>query len=197
MYLMSHLSSRNELPKWLNELGLTDTAVEVGTHRGIYARIFLSRWKGKTLYCVDPWEEAVGYEDQAQHLEHSTGDRVRDYQYCVRYLSLFKGRVEIIKGTSMEALRKLHRENIRPDFVYLDGNHEPPHVEVDIKEWWDILKPGGVLAGHDIVCPGPDRDDNWGKYIQPVVQEFFKGHEVNLIVEEGGLPWTYHVRKGG
>lgn len=197
MYLMSHMSSRNQLPQFLNERGLTKVAIEVGTHRGQYAEIFLSQWIGGKLHCVDPWETADDYSGQEKFLELSDGDRAKDHAECIKNLSRFEDRVEIHKMTSMEFARKARRDGIKPDFVYLDGNHKPPHVEWDIKTWWEILRPGGVLAGHDIVMTGDDREDNWGRHIQPVVQTYFRNYEVSLIVEEGSRPWTYYVVKGG
>lgn len=195
MYLMSHLSSRNQLPNFLNERGLKGVAVEVGTHRGDYAEIFLRKWKGEKLYCVDPWETATeDYSGQAKTLHESDGDRHHDYLTCLDNLRHDMDRVEILKQTSMMAKSLLYSRGVFPDFVYLDGNHEPPHVKNDIFHWWSLLRVGGVLAGHDIVCPG-EPDGGWGCYIQPVVQKFFKDEKVYLIVEEKNLPWTYYVVK--
>jgi SAM-dependent methyltransferase len=39
------------------------------------------------------------------------------------------------------------------DFVFLDNDHSAPHVLKELKAWWPKVKPGGVLAGHDINWP--------------------------------------------
>jgi predicted O-methyltransferase YrrM len=36
------------------------------------------------------------------------------------------------------------------DFVFLDDNHETVHVAKEMAAWWPKVKPGGILAGHDI-----------------------------------------------
>ena len=36
------------------------------------------------------------------------------------------------------------------DFVYIDGNHSFKHAKQDIEMWWEKLKPGGILCGHDV-----------------------------------------------
>jgi hypothetical protein len=36
------------------------------------------------------------------------------------------------------------------DFVFLDDDHTTPHVLKELDAWWPKVKPGGVLAGHDM-----------------------------------------------
>lgn len=40
------------------------------------------------------------------------------------------------------------------DFLYIDGQHEPPEVDEDFKVWLPFIKSGGTLALHDSDCPG-------------------------------------------
>ena len=35
------------------------------------------------------------------------------------------------------------------DFVYIDGNHAENYVADDIKNYFPLLKKGGVIGGHD------------------------------------------------
>ncbi len=44
------------------------------------------------------------------------------------------------------------------DFIYLDGAHDYENVKKELPIYWDMVKPGGVLAGHDY-C-------NWGEKTQ-------------------------------
>lgn len=39
------------------------------------------------------------------------------------------------------------------DCVWLDGAHDAPSVLADLEAWWPKVKPGGVLAGHDVQWP--------------------------------------------
>ena len=39
------------------------------------------------------------------------------------------------------------------DFVYLDGDHSEAAVAGDIRLWRPLVKPGGILAGHDYGHP--------------------------------------------
>jgi hypothetical protein len=134
--LVSHMSTRLQIPKWLNDLGLTNEAVEVGTHRGEYARVFAEKWKGKLFHCVDPWYNPPEYESHQM-------------------------------------------------------------VVYDVWNWWVKVKPGGIFAGHDIVCPGPKNEENWGRNIQPVLFDFAEKQRVDiyLIVEETNTNWSWYVHK--
>lgn len=193
MLHMAPLSSRNEFGKLLNERGLLGSAVEVGTHRGDFAKIFMDSWKGKLLYCIDPWDNPEDYKGQAARL-WGDGNRDHDYTAAEHNLRRHKSRIELVRNLSSEQV-KWHASNSL-DFVHLDGNHEPPYVEEDIRGWWPKIRVGGILAGHDIVCPG-ELDGLWGRYIQPAVFKFAEEQDVDvqLIVEEGGLPWSYYIIK--
>lgn len=43
------------------------------------------------------------------------------------------------------------------DYIYIDGSHEYEDVVKDIAAWWNKLKPGGVIGGHDYDLPGVKR----------------------------------------
>lgn len=39
------------------------------------------------------------------------------------------------------------------DFIFIDDDHSTGHVLKELSVWWPKLKPGGMLAGHDIQWP--------------------------------------------
>ena len=39
------------------------------------------------------------------------------------------------------------------DFVFLDDNHTGAHVAAELRAWWQKVKMGGTLAGHDLDFP--------------------------------------------
>jgi len=53
----------------------------------------------------------------------------------------------VITGFSNEQSRTF--TNYSFDLVFLDGDHSPEGVKLDIDCWMSKLKPGGILAGHD------------------------------------------------
>jgi predicted O-methyltransferase YrrM len=192
--LVAPISSRNQFGDLLTERGLTGHAVEVGTHRGEFAATLLSTWSGK-LYCVDPWDNLPEYIEQAKFLDGGGQDREADYEIVKELVAPYSDRVLLMRCTSEVAFRTFEDNSL--DFVYIDGNHDADYVNLDLRTWWPKLRQGGLLAGHDIVCPGPAAIDNWGKSIQPAVFRFAQQQKVDvyLVVEESGLPWSYYLVK--
>jgi hypothetical protein len=137
---------RHYLPAYLNRLNLTGTGAEIGVKRGVHSEAILSRWKGKKLYLVDPWEEQrdTKYVDranvvQAKHDEH--------YQETLQRMARFKRRVEIIRDYSENAAKRFPANSL--DFVYLDARHDYDSVLADLRNWEPKVKVGGLIAGHD------------------------------------------------
>ena len=204
------ISTRNQFGELLVGMGLTGKAVEVGTHLGHFARTLLAGWPGH-LTCVDPYEHApAAYAEQVPLLEGSHGgDRRLDRHAALARLHPWlhgEGRCTLLQKTSAEAALAFEHNSL--DFVYLDGDHRTLAVLSDLELWWPRVKPGGILAGHDIVCPGEGPDGRWGACIQPPVFNFFNvagndrdddrpGLPIYLVCEEGGLPWSFYVVKPG
>lgn len=197
MYRLSPMSSRNQFGRYLVSLGLTGTAAEVGTHRGDFAAVLLATWPGK-LICIDPWADLPGYEDQAHTLQVALGGgptREDDYREARRRLGAFGERAWLLRTTSAEAAKAIPDASL--DFAYLDGDHRREMVELDLQLWWPRLRPGGVLAGHDWICPGEVRHADWGRFVQPPIHDLItrEGVDVLLVPEENGLPWSYLIHK--
>lgn len=68
------------------------------------------------------------------------------------------GRVVLLKKPSTEAARWLMDGFGRfLDFVFIDADHSEGAVKDDIRAWLPLVKPGGVLCGHDLPWPGVER----------------------------------------
>lgn len=197
------INHRWQLAEMLNRRGLVGEAVEVGTHRGEFAEDFLHLWDGRRLHCVDPWENDAAYAAQARLLTGGGADRDADLRECERALRGFlrKGRAVLLRDRSPGAAVAFADASL--DFVYLDGDHELVAVVADLAAWWPKIRPGGILGGHDFVCPGEGdgSPDGWGGRIQPAVLGFAdaRGLDVRLIIENGpdtaGFPWSYYMEK--
>lgn len=162
---------------------------EIGVHRGDNAYDLLCRWVGQKLLLVDPYTTGYSPKDFASAANR---DREADFAYARKKLAPFAKRTEFMRMSSVDAAARVADESM--DFVYIDGNHEYSAVVLDLTTWWPKLKDGGVLAGHDIVCPG-EPDGCWEETVQPAVLKFARKHDriLYLVVEEKGWPWSWYL----
>lgn len=132
---------RDQLANLLAELGLNKGA-EIGVEQGVYAEILLKANPKLLLYCIDAWKSHRGYRD------HTNQDKLeRFYAYTVD--RLYNLNAKIVRAFSMDAIREFADESL--DFVYIDANHDFPHVTEDIFHWSKKVRKGGIIAGHDYV----------------------------------------------
>ncbi len=50
---------------------------------------------------------------------------------------------------SLQAAKSLQESNVLLDSVFIDALHEYCDVVADISEWLPLIKPGGLICGHD------------------------------------------------
>ena len=50
---------------------------------------------------------------------------------------------------SLNAARVLQHFGYRPDIIHLDGAHDFESVSADLRVWWPLLRPGGLLIADD------------------------------------------------
>ena len=112
------------------------------------------------LYAVDPWDE--GFVDAGEVLPLGA-----DAERCKRYGGLFAAflgtmrefhpdvlaRVRPIRAPSTRGLRCFDDASV--DFCFIDGDHAHAAVVADCIEALRIVKPGGIIAGHDMGWRGP------------------------------------------
>jgi hypothetical protein len=120
-------------------LGEDLTGAEIGVYLGETAEYVLNNMRLKKYHMIDPY---IPYGDMQRNAED--WDEIHR-----RILFLFMGRknVELIRETSEKACSRYQDGCF--DFVYIDGNHEYKYVEKDISMWYNKVKDGGILCGHD------------------------------------------------
>lgn len=145
-------------------------AIEIGTHEGVNAMHMLKELDIKTLYCIDPYEDYSEYGYKYGGLSESE-------KKAHKLLDKYEYKILWIKKYSADAINDVPMA----DFIYIDGNHDYEYVKQDIEMYWKKVKPGGILAGHDI---------DFGK-IYKAVSEFTV--ENNLECEVSYQDWI--IRK--
>lgn len=153
------LDHRRDLGSVCDQLGLV-RAVEIGTHQGVFADEFLSKFGGK-LICVDTWEgrPPPPHKTWLPAFVETSESRELDYEIAKLVLKLKYGnRVSLIRASSLDSAAVLDRlDDYRyTQFAYIDGSHKLSDVKADIETWWPLIEPGGILAGHDYVFGDPN-----------------------------------------
>lgn len=117
----------------------TDLIIEVGTFLGGTADTFLSAMDGR-LVCVDTFRGLLADD-------HFRVTREAALLMVVDRLDRFGDRVTIIIGESTVVASTFRPESA--DRVFLDGAHDYESVVADIRAWLPVVKPDGLLVGHD------------------------------------------------
>jgi len=198
-YLSARFLGREKLGNLLNKRNLKNIGVEVGTHRGVYADQFMRHWKGKTLYCVDPWSIPEGYEIQSKCLKGKGVDRNLDFQFAQEVEVKHAPRIKLIRKLSIDAAKDFSSNSL--DFVYLDGDHD--QILLDLNLWWFKVKSGGLIAGHDIISARhgvlggkPPVADEHGTTIRNALKEFIRGNHIDIyLIPEIMENWSFFIIK--
>ena len=134
---------RAALSTIFKELGFKSGA-EIGIDKGGFANeIICTENPDLKMYGIDPWASYEGYNEKRMSDQHELDRR---YEKSRRRLSTYPN-CELIKDFSMNAVKKFPPNSL--DFVYIDANHDYKYVLEDIEAWAKVVKPGGIVSGHD------------------------------------------------
>ena len=94
-----------------------------------------------------------------------------DKEFIERYLpEMDLDHETIIQGDSTQAHELIKDEEY--DAVFIDGNHSYEYVKMDLENYWSKVKPGGIIAMHDVNFEGE-------RYGSP------------RVIRESGFDWTF------
>lgn len=143
---MSVIKYRIELNQLLPENPVT---VEIGVAEGYFSQHICENWKPSIHYCVDSY---------TNH-ENSKGDcgapqEWHDMNLAIAKWKLYNSRhlVRWMRGISWEMSKEIEDYSI--DFLYLDAGHDYESVKKDLHAWYNKVKRGGIIAGHDFLNRG-------------------------------------------
>lgn len=129
--------NRDTLAELFAEMGYKE-GVEVGVESGVYSESICKANPGVKLHCVDSWIGYRGYKEGDKNMD-------KNYAECVQRLKPYDVKIWVL--ASDIAAAQFADESL--DFIYIDANHDLPHVIEDIMCWLPKLKKGGIIAGHD------------------------------------------------
>lgn len=147
--------------------------VEIGVWKGGSVLTMAQRMKNAELdgvvIAVDTW---LGSSEIWSNKELFDGLRVKNgYPTLIKTFITniiqfgLQDYVILLPLDSVNAACLLRDMDIHPDVIHIDGGHAYDVVSADLKVWWDLLRPGGILIGDDYEAwPGVHRafDDFFG-----------------------------------
>ncbi len=130
----------NTVFELLDRMPKDAVAAEIGVATGGLSKQILARSAPKKLYLIDPWDN----ENHPDYGQKSLDRIERDLAGPIA-----SGQVEIRRGYSFDELPKLPENHL--DWVYVDAAHDYEGVKKDLELCLRVVKPGGIIAGHDYV----------------------------------------------
>jgi predicted O-methyltransferase YrrM len=114
--------------------------IEIGTAYASNAHYMLSNTKIEHLITIDPY---IYYPAMPGFICQEEYDTLREF--ALQKLMDYWGRVELLRLNSREAFKILDPV----DLIFLDGDHGFDTVLWECENYSNLVKPGGVLSGHD------------------------------------------------
>lgn len=132
--------------------------VEVGSWRGQSTAYLAEHLKWRLLpvefWAVDTWTGSPGEEYQQRVVAEAGGDLYPEWQRNMAACGVSDW-VRPLRMPSVEAAHHFTPGSV--DFCFIDGDHSYAGCQADIQAWLPKLKPGGVMAGHDVDREGVRR----------------------------------------
>ncbi|ANY80518.1 methyltransferase [Microvirga ossetica] len=160
--------------------------VEVGVWKGGSTISLASTMKAMNLdavvIAVDTWLGAWDHwnnDEWFAHLNFIHGYPALYHTFASNIVGEgLQGHVLPLPLDSVNAAYVLRNYDVQADVIHIDGGHDYGAVMSDLREWWPMLKPGGVLIGDDY--------PHW-----PGVKKAFD----DFFTEQGRFPFEFEEPK--
>ena len=122
---------REPINYFYDHYGINKICVEIGVLRGDHAAYMHYKLQPSCLYLVDPWD----IYDDYRIVRNRFSNEIKN------------GTIFLIRKKSEYTYSLFEDENI--DLIYIDGDHTYNGVMMDLTLWYDKVKSGGLISGHD------------------------------------------------
>lgn len=169
--------ARRELPyRILPQHGI---GCEVGTFRGDHAELLLLS-RPKELHLIDWWSQVSA--EKPEWKEHKQWVQARFAKNST---------VIIHDGDARKILPTFDRHYF--DWIYIDANHEYWAVTKDIALAVPLVKPGGILCGHDFMV----QPHGWKTGVVRGVLQFLQDNPQHKLIGIGNTTYAeWAIRLG-
>jgi len=134
---------RAELPEFFKQLGFKK-GVELGVS---WAQNIIGYCEaGFDITGIDPWQDSR--DNKYRKIVSIAGGRTIDevYDMAVERTKPYPN-CKLVRKLSMDAIDDFPNRSL--DFIYIDANHGFGYVAMDLSQWCNKVRKGGIIAGHD------------------------------------------------
>lgn len=137
--------TKTELAWLAAQAQISTRIIECGSYQGRSTRALADHCPG-VVYAIDPWDGPCLREDGSVapndwQVRAEFDAHLRDH--------LDTGRVVAIPGRFTDIAPELRLAGVQADLVFIDGDHRRASCAADIDAARPLVKPGGILSGHD------------------------------------------------
>jgi len=160
--------------------------IEVGTWKGAsllhMAKLAERAGLDTQFICIDTWlgsNDVLWLSDEYRQSLLLEGGYPTMYRQFIRNIldNGISDRVFPLPMTSSAAYHLLKRLGVQPDMVYIDAGHKEEEVAIDLDNYFDILRPSGVMFGDDYMLEWPG--------VIAAVNKFVAKHSLPLLASPG------------
>lgn len=150
--------------------------LEIGCAYGNNAEYILNNTKVKWLTSVDPY---IFYSAMPGFICQEEYDIL--YEYAIEKLDAYPNFNELYRMRSEKGYEYLHWGDAMFDLIFLDGDHSYETVKWEIEHYYNLIKKGGILSGHDY---------NIFESVNKAVDEMANEMGVSVTVHDGNI-WAF------
>lgn len=136
---------------------------EIGVAYGLHMRHLLRTFPALSYTGVDPYRAGYDPTDTFCADVASMFGLEHDHQAAMTMLgdtvaeiaaTEFPARVvRLMRMTSLRAAAELRASGALFDLVFVDGDHTYENALADLRAWWPLVRPGGIMCGDDYLQP--------------------------------------------
>ena len=158
---------------------------EIGVLRGEHADFLLSTLNIKKLYLIDPFNS-----DDPDYHGYNKPLLTDSKDIATNNLRGYSDKIEWLFMKSSDAFQHL-KNDVRLDFIYLDGNHSYDYIYSDIESFISIIKSNGYIGGHDYLMSDPANPVQVIE-VKKAVDTYVRDNGCNLTVRGADWPdWWF------
>lgn len=124
--------------------GVPNNIVEIGCYEGHTTVTMSDRYtsynQNLTIYAIDPHVGSVEIEEDPEYIH---GNFIHNINECNQK------NIQYIRKHSEDGLIDLINSNLKPEFIFIDGDHHAGTVMTDLALSFKLIRQGGIILCDD------------------------------------------------